>query len=218
MNYTEMVSETWRHSKLGSSPHVYRELVRYATLAASSHNTQPWIFKLEPNQIQVLPDLSRRCPAVDPDDHHLYASLGCATENLLLAARAAGLKGDCRFDASKSGLVVDFEEAEAERSALFEAIPLRQCIRSEYDGVPLTPEELELLQSAGEGEGVSVLPAPGASGHRPGFAHGVYQSACGSGGTAPGIRPRHWHWRPAARPGSTDWPWRADAALVATTD
>ncbi len=87
MNYMEMVSETWRHRELGSSPHVYRELVRYATLAASSHNTQPWIFKLEPNQIQVLPDLSRRCPAVDPDDHHLYASLGCATENLLLATR-----------------------------------------------------------------------------------------------------------------------------------
>ena len=60
MNYMEMVSETWRHRELGSSPHVYRELVRYATLAASSHNTQPWIFKLEPNQIQVLPDLSRR--------------------------------------------------------------------------------------------------------------------------------------------------------------
>ncbi len=195
MNYTEMVSETWRHRELGSSPHVYRELVRYATLAASSHNTQPWRFKLES-----------------------YASLGCATENLLLAARAAGLKGDCRFDASKSGLVVDFEEAEAERSELFEAIPLRQCSRSEYDGVPLTPEELELLQSAGEGEGVSVLPAPGASGRRPGFTHGVHKSACGSGGTAPGIRPRHWHWRPAARPGCADWPWPADAALVATTD
>ena len=40
MNYTEMVSETWRHRELGGSPHVYRELVRYATLAASSHNTQ----------------------------------------------------------------------------------------------------------------------------------------------------------------------------------
>ena len=105
----------------------------------------------------MLPVRARRCPAADPDDHHLYASLGCATENLLLAAQAAGLKGHCRFDASKSGLVVDFEEAEAERSALFEAIPRRQCSRSEYDGVPLTPEELELLQRAGEGEGVSVL-------------------------------------------------------------
>lgn len=157
MNYTEIVTETWRHGQLGATPHDFKELIRYATLAASSHNTQPWIFKLEPNRIQVLPDLSRRCPAVDPDDHHLYASLGCATENLLLAARAAGLKGHCRFDASASGLVIDFNEEPAERSALFEAIPLRQCSRSEYDGVPLSAEELEFLQRAGEGDGVSVL-------------------------------------------------------------
>ena len=86
MNYTDMVKETWRHSEPGPPPHDYRELVRYATLAVSSHNTQPWIFKLETNRIQVLPDLSRRCPAVDPDDHHLHASLGCATDNLLQAA------------------------------------------------------------------------------------------------------------------------------------
>ena len=109
MNYTEMVSETWRHRELGESPNDYRELVRYATLAASSHNTQPWIFKLEPKQIQVLPDLSRRCPAVDPDDHHLYASLGCATENLLLAAQAAGLKGDCHIQSSSAIAVIHSE-------------------------------------------------------------------------------------------------------------
>jgi len=162
MNYTDMVSETWCHSAPGALPQDYRELVRYATLAASSHNTQPWIFELETNRIRVLPDLSRRCPAVDPDDHHLYASLGCATENLLLAAQAAGLEGRCQFDASTSGLVIDFEEAPAVRSALFEAIPLRQCSRSEYDGAPLTKEELEQLQAAGQGNGVSVLLMTGA--------------------------------------------------------
>ncbi len=157
MNYPNKVSATWRHVEPGDALHDYRELVRYATLAASSHNTQPWIFKLEPNRIRVLPDLSRRCPAVDPDDHHLYASLGCATENLLLAAQAAGLKGRCRFEASTSGLVIELEEAAPDRTALFEAIPVRQCSRSEYDGVPLTTEELGLLQRAGEGNGVSVL-------------------------------------------------------------
>jgi len=157
MDYLDKVSETWRHGAPGAAPHDYKELVRYATLAASSHNTQPWIFELESNRIRVLPDLSRRCPAVDPDDHHLYTSLGCATENLLLAAQAAGLKGHCQFDASASGLVIDFEEATAVRSALFEAIPLRQCSRSEYDGVPLSAEDLEQLQAAGKGDGVSVL-------------------------------------------------------------
>lgn len=157
MNYPTKVSETWRHSEPDNSLHDHRELIRYATLAASSHNTQPWIFKLEPNRIRVLPDFSRRCPAVDPDDHHLFASLGCAAENLLLAAQAAGLKGHCRFEASTSGLLIDLESAAPERSALFEAIPRRQCSRSEYDGVPLSTEELDLLQRAGEGKGVSVF-------------------------------------------------------------
>ena len=45
-----------------------RKLVRFATLAASD-----------------------RAAAVDPDDHHLFVSLGCAVENLVIAARARGL-------------------------------------------------------------------------------------------------------------------------------
>ncbi|MGH1559991.1 hypothetical protein ACRAWD_24530 [Caulobacter segnis] len=33
-----------------------------------------------PRAIEILPDLSRRTPVVDPDDHHLFVSLGCALE------------------------------------------------------------------------------------------------------------------------------------------
>ena len=42
-----------------------RELVRCATLAPSSHNTQCWKFGIEPDAISIHPDLTRRCPAVD---------------------------------------------------------------------------------------------------------------------------------------------------------
>lgn len=52
-----------------------REFVRFATLAANGHNTQPWKFHLAPGRIEILPDFSRRTPVVDPDDHHLFASL-----------------------------------------------------------------------------------------------------------------------------------------------
>ena len=48
-----------------------RELVRQATLAASSHNTQPWKFRVAEQSITILPDFTRRTPVVDPDDHHL---------------------------------------------------------------------------------------------------------------------------------------------------
>ena len=76
-----------------------RELVRYATLAASSHNTQCWKFKIAANGIVILPDFSRRCPAVDPDNHHLFVSLGAATENLVQAALANGLQAEVNFNA-----------------------------------------------------------------------------------------------------------------------
>ncbi|AOY86874.1 Tat pathway signal protein [Marinobacter salinus] len=156
MNYSSYAMETWRHLPLDNAAHDYSVLVHYATLAASSHNTQPWLFKLEKNRIRILPDLSRRCPAVDPDDHHLYASLGCATENLLLAAQAAGLQGHCTYDPSTSGVQIDFEETIPFRSPLFEAIPKRQCSRVEYDRSPLTAEQMQQLETAGHGDGVSV--------------------------------------------------------------
>jgi hypothetical protein len=67
-----------------------REFVRFATLAPSGHNTQPWKFRVGANQVDILPDFSQRTPVVDPDDHHLFVSLGCAAENLALASGARG--------------------------------------------------------------------------------------------------------------------------------
>ncbi len=134
-----------------------KELVRYATLAASSHNTQCWKFRLEDQAISILPDLSRRCPVVDPDDHHLYVSLGCAAENLIQAAQAQGFSAKCTFDASGDGAVrIALEPAPAIVTPLFEAIPYRQCTRAEYDGQPLSAAEIQLLETAGTGDGVHV--------------------------------------------------------------
>ena len=65
-----------------------RELVRSACLAPSSHNTQCWKFAIEDKAISIRPDQSRHCPAVDPDDHHVFVSLRCAAENMVQAARA----------------------------------------------------------------------------------------------------------------------------------
>ena len=63
-----------------------RELLRSATLAPSSHNTQCWKFAFEEKAITILPDFSRRCPAVDAGDHQVFVSLGCSAENLVHCA------------------------------------------------------------------------------------------------------------------------------------
>jgi len=157
MNYQKLKTQIWRHHDLENAAHNYTNLVRYATMAASSHNTQPWKFQLEPGRIAILPDLTRRCPAVDPDDHHLYASLGCAAANLLEAASAAGLSSQIRYDKAISGLVFDLETASVSRSPLFDAIPKRQCSRTTYDGTEINAHELQQLEKVGSGDGVSLM-------------------------------------------------------------
>ncbi len=142
----------------GDRGSLMRELVRQAALAPSSHNTQCWRFHLRPQSIVIAADLSRRCPAVDPDDHHLFVSLGCATENLAQAALAKGLQADARFDPSGDGSVaVGLEATRAVDSPLFQAIAKRQCTRGDYDGQPISADELRLLERAGSGHGVRVV-------------------------------------------------------------
>lgn len=157
--YEEAVNATWRHSDSTDLPpsSAQRELVRYATLAANSHNTQPWQFRLSDRSILVLPDSRRRLPAVDPDDHHVFASLGCAVENMVEAARAFGLRAVPRYDPEGRGIRVDLEAAPPERTDLFDAIPHRQSTRTVYDGRSVPPEHLRLLEAAGNGQGVRML-------------------------------------------------------------
>jgi len=158
--YAEATRLLWRRTEgnVGDGATLMRELVRYATLAPSSHNTQCWKFGIEANAISILPDLSRRCPAVDPDDHHLFVSLGCAVENLVQAALANGLNGELRFDAAADGVLrVALKPTKAVASQLFDAIPKRQSTRAEFDGKPLSSEELKKLELAGNSSGVRVL-------------------------------------------------------------
>ena len=147
-----------RPAGAGSRGALRRELVRCATLAPSSHNTQCWTFHLEDRSITIEPDLSRRCPVVDPDDHHLYVSLGCATENLAQAALASGLHAEARVETSGAGaIVVGLEATRAWTSPLCQAIAERQCTRQDFDGRPVSTDELRLLEQAGTGRGVRVM-------------------------------------------------------------
>jgi nitroreductase len=135
-----------------------RGLVRYATLAPNGHNTQPWRFRVRQNHIAILPDLSRRTPIVDPDDHHLFVSMGCAAENLAIAAAASGRPGSIAFEFEKSSsLLLEFGTGQPVRSALFDAIPLRQSTRSEFDGRPVSTSALRTLATASTIAGVDII-------------------------------------------------------------
>jgi hypothetical protein len=135
-----------------AAPDRATELVRAATLAANGHNTQPWRFEIGDSRIAIRPDLGRRTPVVDPDDHHLYASLGCAAENLVLAATPFGLASE--VESSADGIEIDLIPGDVEPSPLVRQIVVRQCTRVVYDGRKLATGDLDRLAEAGRRDGV----------------------------------------------------------------
>ncbi|MDB5395523.1 MAG: hypothetical protein JWM91_3029 [Rhodospirillales bacterium] len=118
--YNDTVAES--RAALSQHPEM-RDLIRYATLAPSGHNTQLWQFEASPDRIAILPDFSRRTPVVDPDDHHLFVGLGAAAENLSVAATARGRPAEIAFASAGAGSVTfAFGSGKPAESALFDAI------------------------------------------------------------------------------------------------
>lgn len=134
------------------------ELVRMATLAPNGHNTQPWRFRVEGQRVGILPDLSRRTAVVDPDDHHLFVSLGCAAETLVIAGAALGRSSEVTIDAGAGPQIdIALSPSRPGRQDLYQAIPQRQSTRSLYDGQPVSTAHLALLEAAAQEEGVAAL-------------------------------------------------------------
>lgn len=135
-----------------------RELVRYATLAASGHNAQPWKFAIREDAIEIHPDFTRRLPVVDPQDRELWISLGCALENLLVAARAAGYAPEVTYPRAMDFIHVRLTAGTSHGSSSFDAIPLRQNTRSEYDGLPVQSDVLDQVLALPLEPGIVLRP------------------------------------------------------------
>jgi hypothetical protein len=148
LDYDGQVSQIHRPLERGTAiPAQMREIVRYATLAANGHNTQAWKFAILENAIEIHPDHSRRLPAVDPHERELWISLGCALENLCIAARASGYAPEVTYPDSVDFIHTRLTADTPQLDAQLDAIPLRQNTRSEFDGQPVQTAALEQLQA-----------------------------------------------------------------------
>jgi hypothetical protein len=155
-SYGAAVDKLWRHVE-PDGPRDLNYLVHYARLAANSHNTQPWLFSLDGSRVSIGPDMTRATPVVDPDGHHLYASLGCAAENLSLAAGAAGAAATISLDDDSGRVEIDLAQTAPSRDPLFDAILERQSTRSDYDGRALPAADLEAISEAASIDGCEVM-------------------------------------------------------------
>lgn len=127
-------------------------LLRYAILAPSGHNTQPWTFRITADGVEVMADYSRRLPVVDKDDRELLMSVGAAIANFRVAAAHFGFETTVTYEprALESVPVATIRAGETcmpngTLAALFPAIRKRHTNRELYDGQPIDPAALQTI-------------------------------------------------------------------------
>lgn len=149
----------------GSSFERLRFLLRYAILAPSNRNTQPWSFTVGRDQISLHSDRSRWQRVSDPHARELHISLGCALENLLLALEHFGfghyltLAPDA-FDNSIAAqiAILDRPSASPFRPVrLFEAIVGRRTYHGRHRNRSVSPAALRRLRECNADRDLTLL-------------------------------------------------------------
>lgn len=123
------------------------EIARYASKAPSGHNTQPWKFRIIGDAITVVPCLDVALPIVDNDNRELYISLGCALENLCIAASHFGYEAQVAACNAENITVKLISKQDTPEDRLFHQIEKRQTNRSIYNSDKVSDETLKQLQS-----------------------------------------------------------------------
>lgn len=141
----------------GSYEDKIKFIIGYAILAPSGHNTQPWLFKITKDGVNLYADRTRALPVIDPDDRELTISCGAALANFIIAANYFGFDAKVSllpdkkdFDLlAKVKLVHGFEPA-GDVKKMFKSITKRKTNRKpfedkEIDGLIL--QKMEIMAS-----------------------------------------------------------------------
>jgi len=127
-------------------------LLQFATLAPSTHNSQPWLFKVNDNSCEIYLDRSKQLPEADKKGRDMYISLGCCIENLLIAARSYGTSPSLELVLKNDFIaVVKFDnlnkKIEIKQKKLLEAIKKRVNLRGFYKKEAIPSELINKLKS-----------------------------------------------------------------------
>jgi nitroreductase len=172
MPSTDLTSAVWQVDAddfpAADSPDAQSEfLLRYAILAPSSHNSQPWRFRVDGREVAVGADESRWLEAADPDRRELYVSVGCAVENLRVAAEHFGFAPRVEYrDPGDSDHVAtvtldgdgtdDGEPAAPRPAAPLDALTTRVTSHEVFDGRPLDDAARETFRAAVRDDDVAL--------------------------------------------------------------
>ena len=139
----------------------WRFLLNYALLAPSQYNTQPWLFSVQNESVELCADYTRRLPVVDPDDRELLISCGTACLNLRLAMRQCGSRPTLEYFVSgeeKPTPLARFRfgaswTPTSEENRLFSAIPRHHTNRSLFETRTVSQTVLNRMQALAGLEG-----------------------------------------------------------------
>lgn len=137
-----------------------RFCLRYAILAPSTYNNQPWAFEIQDDTVSVFADRRLGLPVLDPDDRELFMSCGSALFNLRLAIRYFGYEENAQLlpNPADENLIARVhmgqggQSVSEEDKALFKAIPERQINKGAYKDKPVPEDVLERLRQAAKKE------------------------------------------------------------------
>ncbi len=181
---------------------VLEAAVRAAVLAPSSHNTQPWWFRVDGDVLEVHADPARALPVNDPDDRELVMSCGAALMCARVAAAAAGfhldLDGSPQWREGGPVARARLRPGTAPEGALVAALERRRTHRGPMEPGPVDADALGRLREAAEAEGAVLVVLHGPL--REAFA-GLVRGATRAQFADPGWRRELGAWmRPAGAP------------------
>jgi hypothetical protein len=137
-----------------------RYVVAEAVWAPSVHNTQPWWFSAEGQQISLYADAGRRLAVADPDGREMMISCGAALFTVRLALRSLGYIPETRVlpDPAQPALVarVSWRQQAAPTDyerRLASQVPLRRTHHGGFDPVPVSPNLLTALREGAARDG-----------------------------------------------------------------
>lgn len=141
-------------------------LVRAAILSSNAYNSQPWLFRVSATQIEIYADVRRNLGAFDPYCREMHFSLGCALENLLVAAPVNSYKTSVTLQPGKleppppqpepkliARVMLAPGTSKSAMRELYEAIPNRHTNREPFHPEKAVPPDfVAALKRAASGD------------------------------------------------------------------
>jgi hypothetical protein len=138
------------------------QVVDFARRAPSIHNTQPWLWRVRGDRLDLYSDRRRQLRATDPTGRNLTISCGAALAHAKVAAAAAGwgadvLAPDPADTDHLAGLVLRPGRATPAAQDDHRLLGVRRTDRRRFTSWPIPPERLDRLLRAIDLPGVSVV-------------------------------------------------------------